>query len=137
MTDEEKLAEARRLCPEGYVVVPRKASSIMALRGFQARVGWSEPYADSASEYFKFEKGDSQLADALAPQNRYDDDDREYWLAASIWEGCIKGMEEWQHVRAKDGPTAFVTSWERPCIDTIRRRIEAKKSPAPLAQTGG
>ena len=126
MTDEERLAEARKMCPDGYVVVPREASSIMAMRGAQARVGWYEPYADCACEYFKFDdKGESRLADALAPENRYHDDERQYWLAAAIWRGCIAGMEEWQARRTKEGATDFIKSWDGPFIPTRQALLSA------------
>lgn len=127
MTEAERLAEARRLCPDGYVVVPRKATSIMALRGAQARVGWYEPYPDYAAEYFKFdEKGESQLQDSLAPQGSHDDDEREYWLAACIWEGCIKGMEEWQRREEQEGRTSFIEGWDKPFLDG-RRQLEVQR----------
>jgi hypothetical protein len=118
MTDDQKLAEAQKLLPDGFVIVPRKASAIMAMRGAQARVGWYEPHEDCAAEYFKFdEKGESAIQDRLAPQSRWDDDDREQWLVAKIWAGCIAGMEEWQKRREIDGDTKFIRAWEEPYLN--------------------
>jgi hypothetical protein len=135
MTNEERLSEARRVCPDGYMVVPRQASSIMALRGSQASVGWADPYMDRAGEYFKFdEAGECPAQDALAPKDRFDYDEREYWLVAAIWDGCIAGLDEWQR-RWEVGKCdpEFLKSWERPYLETHRHLIASTNG--QLAQT--
>lgn len=112
------------MCPDTHVIVPREASCIMAMRGAQAHVGWYEPYGDMAMEYFRFDaKGESEVQDALTPAPRDDEDERTYWLAAAVWRGCIKGMEEWQVVRARDGDTTFVNAWERPYFAATTDRL--------------
>lgn len=123
VSDEALIAEIERRRPD-LVVAPRQATLIMAMRG--------------AQEDNVFEEGDAvstwvDLSDAPDvpgfPVARFSGDEREWLLAAAVWRGCVRGLDEWRRRQAETGDDPFIQSWLKPCV-----RNAAAMPDAALAQ---
>lgn len=121
LTDEEqKLVDRLKELRPDLVVVPRKTSSIMALRGSQAGPVFEvfdngEP-ADFAHDFFNFQEVPSNPQWDVDPHDYLNEDKREYRLVSAIWEGCISGLEEWERRRSRVTSAEdklFVDQWDQ------------------------
>ena len=116
--EEQSLVNKLKELRPDLVVVPRKASSIMCLRGSQhgpvfEKFTNDEP-VDFVKEFFDFSSAPNSDNWDPDPKDWLHEDRREYILISAIWDGCIKGFDEWQNLREKEGSTRMVESWDSP-----------------------
>lgn len=96
-------------CPDGFRLVPVRATAMMALRGAQA-TGIFDPN-DTATDYFD----SNEFPHELAPKHRFDDDDERPWiLAAAIYNAAVEGHFETQRRLEADPNDAVALSWSKP-----------------------
>lgn len=114
-SDEALIAEIARRRPD-LVVVPRVATSIMALRGSQETCVFEhEKNLDFVTDYLNLSEV-GKVPGFAGPEDTIDVDERAWLVVAAAWRGCIAGFEEWERRRAKEGNSSSVTGWTHPCV---------------------
>lgn len=94
--------------PDGFAILPIEPTSMMALRGYQARNVFDEN--DGFFDYIDA----SEFPEALAPQHKFDDDERGWMLAAAAYRGCVAGYLETLQRLAKDPKDVVAFGWNTP-----------------------
>ncbi|QDH83650.1 hypothetical protein [Achromobacter phage Motura] len=84
-----------------WVLLPRNPTRMMTLRGLQGDKVFTDSKFDLAQDYFEFCDLPTKYENV---KDRSDimchDDDREYYVIKSIYQGCIEGFEEQQRRNA-------------------------------------
>jgi hypothetical protein len=114
-SDDALIAELARRRPD-LILVPRVASKIMAMRGTQETCVFErEANLDIVSDYLNLSEVGEVVGYADRSGVECDVDERPWLIAAAVWRGCLKGFEEWERYRAKEGETPMVLGWLRAC----------------------
>lgn len=94
--------------PEGFAILPIEPTSMMALRGYQV----TNVFEDN--DYFGDYIDAAELPKDLAPQHKFDDDERGWMLAAAAYRGCVAGYLETLRRLAKDPNDVVAHGWNEP-----------------------
>lgn len=110
----EELVQALKVLRPDLVVLPRKASHIMALRGHQyGPIFYPPPAApDFVSDWIDL--SDPDLAKDVPEDLDHDFDVRMSFLVAKIYEGMVEAFEVWENRKEPD--SKMYEGWASPLL---------------------